>query len=97
MGMVAGKRNAGGNDLRMYLVGFDFNAQLPVGGKGAYVIPAVKISDTRVRDPRLGSNSLPFNTAVIAADQQLSVYGVFIEGIGQFGEVENRAVYFSRP
>ncbi len=97
LGIVAGKRAGGGNDFRMYMTGFDFAAQSPIGGKGWFVPPALKLSDTRVRDPRPSNNVIPFNTAVIAADSQLSVYGVFIEGIGQFGEIENRAIYVSRP
>lgn len=97
MGLVAGKRSGGGNDFRMYLTGFDFNAQSPIGGKGWFLPPARQLADNRVRDPRAANNVIPFNVSAIATDTQLSVYGVFIEGIGQFGEIENRAIYVSRP
>jgi hypothetical protein len=97
LSVVAGKRGAGGNDFRMYLVGFDFKQQSPIGGLGWFVPPAIKLNDARVFDPRPGTNVVPPNVSTIATDGQLSVYGVFIEGVGQFGEIENRAHYLSRP
>lgn len=99
LSIVAGKRTGTTRDLRMYLAGFDFNATSPIGtmGKGWFIAPAVKVSDTKVLDPRPASGTVPPNVAAICTDSQLSVYAAFIEGIGAMSEVENRAVFVTRP
>ena len=98
LSVVAGKRSgAGVRDLQMYLVGFDFDATSPIAGKGWFLPPAVKMSSSKVFDPRPASGTVPPNVSAIATDRQLSVYGAFIEGIGAMNEQENRAVFVSRP
>lgn len=98
LSFLAGKRTGGVDDLRMYLVGFDFEKQSPLANvKGWYLAPAVKMSDTRVVMPQAGTSVVPPTWTALAADSQLSVYGVFIEGTGPNGDVPNRAVMISRP
>ncbi|MBS1152126.1 MAG: hypothetical protein H6Q89_3824 [Myxococcaceae bacterium] len=97
LSVVAGKRNGTVRDLRMYLVGFDFATTSPIGGLGWFLPPAVKLSDTRVLDPRPASGVVPPNVSAICTDTQLSVYGTFIQGIGAMSEVENTAIFVSRP
>ncbi len=97
LSVVAGKRTGLTRDLRMYLVGFDFNATSPVAGKGWFLPPAVKLSDTKVFDPRAASGVVPPNVSAICTDTQLSVYGAFIQGVGLMSEIENPAVFISRP
>lgn len=98
LSVVAGKRSgAGVRDLQMYLVGFDFDATSPIAGKGWFLPPAVKMSNSKVFDPRPSAGTVPPNVSAIATDRQLSVYGAFIEGIGAMNEQENRAVFVSRP
>jgi len=96
---AAGVRSPGGDlDLRMYLAKFDFSAQVPQGtAKGWFVPPAQKMSEVRVLDPRSGSNVVPAPVSACSADSQRSVYTTFIEGVGQFGEIENRATVVTRP
>lgn len=84
-------------DYRGYAVRVDFRAQSPVGGLGWFVRPAEKLGDTVIVDPRQGGGQTPPSLSSLAVDGQLSVYGAYVEGIGTFNEVENRAVYFSRP
>ncbi len=99
LSVVAGKRTGTTRDLRMYLMGFDFDATSPIagGGQGWFTYPAVKLSDTKVLDPRAPLGVVPPNVSAICTDTQLSVYGVFVEGIGAMSEIENRAVFVSRP
>lgn len=97
LSVVAGKRTGTTRDLRMYLVGFDFEATSPIAGKGWFVPPGVKLSDTKVVDPRPASGTVPPNVSAICTDTQLSVYGTFIQGLGAMSEIENTAVYISRP
>jgi|GEM_PF-2178325 len=97
LSVVAGKRAAGTRDLRMYLVGFDFEATSPIAGKGWFVPPGIKLSETKVLDPRTAAGVVPPSVSAICSDRQLSVYGAFIQGIGAMNEVENTAIYVSRP
>lgn len=98
LSVVAGKRNGAGiRDLQMYLVGFDFDATSPIAGKGWFLPPGIKMSNTKVLDPRTATNVVPPNVSAICTDNQISVYGAFIEGIGAMNEQENRAVFVSRP
>ena len=96
LSMLAAKRDNVA-DLRQYLVRFDFEATSPVAGKGWFVPPAVQMSHTTAVDPRTGSNSTSATNSCIAVDGQISVYGAMIEGVGQLKEVENRAIFISRP
>jgi hypothetical protein len=84
-------------DYHAYVVRFDFKAQSPIGGLGWFIRPAEKISNTIVVDPRAGGSTPPPPVMSIAVDQQLSVYSAFVEGLGAFNELENRAVFSSRP
>ena len=96
---VAGPRNSMGvGDYRQYLVPFDLDrTPATTNGKGWFVLPTLKVSDTRVLDPR-GSTSAPQPpVSALTADGQISVYGVFIEGAGQSGDLEGPAQYFHWP
>jgi hypothetical protein len=97
LSVVAGKRTGTVRDLRMYLVGFDFDATSPIAGKGWFVPPAVKLSDTKVFDPRPSSGTVPPSVSAICSDRQISVYGTFIQALGPLNEIENTAIYVSRP
>lgn len=96
---AAAPRDGSGNlSYRMYSVPFSFDAQVPQGtAKGWFVPPAVRLSDTRVLDPRSGANVVPQPVSASGTDRQRSSYVTFIEGVGAFGEVENRAVMLTRP
>lgn len=97
MSFLAGKRIGGADDLRLYLVGWDWEKQSPLStAKGWYLAPAVKMSQTRVFGPG-GGGSLPQTYTGLAADSQLSLYGVFIEGQGANGDMPNRAMMVTRP
>lgn len=101
LGFVAGKQAqppaTTKTDYRAYAVRVDFRAQSPVGGLGWFVRPAEKLGDTVIVDPRQGGGQAMPTLSSLAVDGQLSVYGAYVEGLGAFNEVENRAVYFSRP
>lgn len=96
LSVVAGKRQ-GVNELHQYLVGFDFEKQSPVAGRGWFLPPAMQMSSTIAVDPRSGGNVAPASNSVIATDGQISVYGAFIEGVGTLNEIENRAIFVNRP
>lgn len=96
---VAGPRNTQGiGDYRQYLVPFDLDrVPATTNGKGWFVLPVVKVSDERVLDPR-GSSAAPQPpVSALAADGQISVYGVFIQGVGVAGDAEGPAQYFHWP
>ncbi len=95
---VAGPRTGQTGDYRQYLVPFDLERTAQtVTGKGWYVLPVTKVSDERVLDPR-GSLAAPQPpVSALAADSQISVYGVFIPGTGSAGDVEGAARFFSYP
>jgi len=83
-------------DYKVYVVEFDFEKFSPVSSaKGWFLPPAKAISQTRAFDPRVGSAAPPTVTS-FAADQQLSVYSTFIEGLGA-GDIEGRAIVNVRP
>lgn len=95
---VAGERQlAGPNDILPYAVEFALDAGSPVGGQGWFKPPALKLSDTRPVDPRSGGNSVPPTNTAFAADSQISLYGVFVEGVGNVSQEENRGIFVSRP
>jgi len=50
-----------------------------------------------VLDPRQGGGQVIPTVSSLAVDGQLSVYSTYVEGLGQFNEIENRAVFLSRP
>lgn len=95
---VVGPRITNTGDYKMVAIPFDFELQSPLSNaKGWYVEPVITVSNLRVLDPR-GSTSVPQPpVSVMSADRQLSIYGAFIEGLGLNGEVEGRAMFFSRP
>lgn len=103
---VAGPNAGSSGDYRQYYVPFDFDAVSPLAtGKGWFSLadagtvikPAVRVSQVRVLDPR-GSASVPQpSVSSAAADSQITIYGAFIEGTGPAGDVEGRAIFFSRP
>lgn len=101
LGFVAGKKAQPPatvkNVYNAWAVRFDFKAQSPVGGLGWFVRPAEKLSSTVLVDPRGSSTVPPPTWTSLAVDGQLSVYGAYVEGLGQFNELENRAVFTSRP
>jgi hypothetical protein len=98
MSVVAGPRNAQPTpaEYRLYLLGFDFDVISPTGGKGWYLAPARVMADTRAWDQRGNLSSPPPTQTSLSADSQLSIYGVFVEGVGT-GVDPNRAVYVSQP
>ncbi len=96
---VAGPRSASGvGDYRQYLVPFDLDrTPATTNGRGWFVLPVLKVSDARVLDPR-GSIAAPQRpVSALAADNQISVYGAFISGGGQAGDVEGPAQFFHYP
>ena len=102
LGFIAGKKAqppaTTRNDYRAYAVRFDWDIQSPISFvKAWYVRPAEKVSDTPVVDPRTAGGQVPPTLSTLAVDDQVSVYSTYVEGIGQFNELENRAVYNSRP
>jgi hypothetical protein len=98
LSFVVGPRVGNTGDYRMVAVPFDFDAQSPLStAKGWFVPPVTYVSNVRVFDPR-GSTSTPQPpVSSLAADHQLSIYGVFIEGLGMNGDIEGRGIFFSRP
>lgn len=95
---AVGPRGPLTGDYRMVAVAFDFDLQSPLGtSRGWYVRPVTQVSDTRVLAPRIPGGTPLTPVSALAADRQLSIYGVFIEGLGANGDQEGRAVYFSRP
>ncbi|MEW5738069.1 MAG: hypothetical protein AB1938_04030 [Myxococcota bacterium] len=98
LSFVVGPRTGTTGDYKMVAVPFDFDATSPLStGKGWFVPPVTYVSDIRVFDPR-GSVSNPQPpVSALSADRQLSIYGAFIEGLGLNGEIEGRAIFFSRP
>ena len=101
LGFIAGKQAAPPatvkTDYRPWAVRVDFRAQSPVGGLGWFIRPAEKMGETVIMDPRQGGAQIMPTLSSLAVDGQLSVYGAYVEGLGAFNELENRAVYFSRP
>ncbi len=99
LSFLAGKRVGGNDDLRMYLVRFDWNTPSPLAMvNGWFVVPALPMSSTRVYAPAAGGvSSVPPSFTALSADQQLSVYGVFVEGAGANGDIPARAIMVSRP
>jgi hypothetical protein len=98
LSFVAGPHPTNSGDYRQYMVPFDFNLQAPfAGGLGWYVRPVVQVSTKRVFDPRAPSGAAQPNVSAITADTQISVYGTFIQGVGQNGEIEGTAAFYSRP
>jgi hypothetical protein len=98
LSMVVGVRQGGGGtDFRFYAVPFDFSEPSPGAmALGWFKRPARKLSDTRVFDPRGGA--IRPTTTAFTADSQLSFYGTFTEGFGQFGELEGgRGIFVSIP
>jgi hypothetical protein len=95
---VAGPRMNGIGDYRQYLVPFDpERTAATVAAKGWWELPVTRVSDLRVLDPR-GSLSAPQPpVSALAADGQVSVYGVFIPGTGLAGDTEGAARFFSFP
>ncbi len=95
---VAGPNNGMAGDYRMYMVPFDLDRVPSItNGRGWFVPPVMKMSDERVLDPR-GSFSAPQPPVTsLTADQQISVYGVFIPGSGVGGDIEGTARFFSWP
>lgn len=96
---VAGPRNTQGiGDYRQYLVPFDLDrVPATTNGKGWFVLPVVKVSDERVLDPRGGSAAPQPPVSALASDGQISVYGVFVQGVGVAGDAEGPAQYFHWP
>jgi hypothetical protein len=97
---VAGPRSGSPatGDYRQYLVPFDLERTAQtVPGKGWYVLPVTKVSEQRVLDPRGGLSAPQPPVSALAADSQISVYGVFIPGTGSAGDVEGPARFFSYP
>ncbi|MFZ5471282.1 MAG: hypothetical protein ACOZIN_17810 [Myxococcota bacterium] len=104
LGFLAGPTQVGpSSDYRMYLVEFDLSEKNGLGwfdtvpGSSGTPVPAKRVGTTRVVDPQAGGNAPPPTWTVMAADSQLSLYFTYIEGIGNAAEVENRAVFVSRP
>jgi hypothetical protein len=95
---VAGPHSGSSGDYRMYMVPFDLDRVPSItNGRGWFVPPVVKMSDDRVLDPR-GSMAAPQPpVTALTADNQISVYGVFIGGSGINGDVEGPARFFSWP
>ena len=101
LGLLAGKRGSPKNDYRPYAVRFDFDQSSQLSNaKGWFVAPAEPLlastNPTQSVDPRISGQPMP-TISTLAVDPQLSVYGAFVEALGQFNELENRAVYVSRP
>lgn len=100
LSFLAGPQQGSGvpAQYRMYLVGFGFDATSPnANAKGWFLPPAKQMGATRAYDPSPGNGTIhPTNTAM-AADSQLSVYTVLVEGVAGLSEAENRAVMISRP
>ncbi len=97
LSLVAGPRLGAGSDFKMWAVPFDFERPTPAGNvRGWFVPPGRKVSETRVFDPRGGGLRPP--VTAFSADSQISVYGVFTEGFGEFGDQEGgRAIFVSLP
>lgn len=95
---VAGPHNGTSGDYRMYMVPFDLDRVPSItNGRGWFVPPVMKMSEDRVLDPR-GTFAAPQPPVTsLTADQQISVYGVFIPGSGIGGDVEGAARFFSWP
>ncbi len=95
---VAGPHNGTAGDYRQYMVPFDL-ARTPsiTSGKGWFVPPVVKMSDERVLDPHGSFGAPQPPVTALAADQQISVYGVYIPGGGLNGDSEGPASFFSWP
>lgn len=99
LGFFAGERAVPmvGNDYRAYVVQFDLTAPNPaVPVPGWYLPPALKLADVRVRDPRSGAGPVA-PVGAFSADGQLSVFGVFSEGLGTTGDFDGRAHLVVRP
>ena len=95
---VAGPHNGNYGDYRMYMVPFDLDRTPSItAGRGWFVPPVLKMSDERVLDPRGSFSSPQPPVTALTADGQISVYGVFIPGSGQAGDVEGPARFFSWP
>lgn len=95
LGFVSGKETAGVAFLKAWSVPFDFNATniLIPAIKGYYIPPAQAVSETRVARAAAKDTAGP----IVTADQQISFYYGFVEGVGSQGEVPNRPVLVSKP
>lgn len=95
--VLAGRREQQVNEIYPWSVEFAFDAGSPVGGQGWFKPPMVQMSTTKALDARAGGNSLPSTSTAFAADSQISIYGTFVEGIGNLNAEENRAVFVTKP
>lgn len=96
LSVVAGPITGAAGDYKVHVVEFDFEKFSPVSSaKGWFLPPARAVSQTRSFDPRVTS-AVPPTVTSFAADQQLSIYSTFIEGLGA-GDVEGRAIVNVRP
>jgi hypothetical protein len=100
LGFVAGERDVPGvgNDYKPYVVRFDYAQPSPaVAFPGWFIAPAQLLGNARVRDPRSGAGAPAASVGAIAADQQISVYGAFVEGLGAAATEDGRGLMMSRP
>jgi hypothetical protein len=95
---VAGPHDGTSGDYRQYMVPFDLSRTPSItSGKGWFIPPVTKMSDERVLDPRGSFGAPQPPVTALTADQQISVYGVFIPGNGAAGDTEGPARFFSWP
>ncbi len=98
LAFVAGPRPVRYGDYRFYAVGFDLDTVSPVSnGKGWFIPPVKALSATRVLAPA-GASTVPLEpVAASACDGQLSLVGVFAEGLGADGESPARVLFSTSP
>ncbi len=99
LSFVAGDHQVGqAADYHGYVVGFDWKKLSPLSGALAWFLPPAKrLGSTVVVDPRAGGNTAQPTQSASAADSQLSVYTVYVEGLGAAADEPNRAIVVARP
>ncbi|MBX5482975.1 MAG: hypothetical protein IRZ16_14210 [Myxococcaceae bacterium] len=95
LAFAAGEMVSTQPSLQVWSIPFSFDAQNVIipAIKGYYAADASLVSPTRVVKPASQDTGGP----VIAADEQISFYYGFVEGVGAMGDVANRPVIVSFP
>jgi hypothetical protein len=95
---VAGPRPQAYGDYRLYALGFDLDTISPVSnGKGWFVPPVKPLSSARVLAPSNAGGAPPEPVSAAACDGQLSLVGVFAEGLGANGEQPAHVLFTTSP
>ena len=93
-GLLTFGASVAGTPSNIYVVGFSFDTNSPIGGKGWFLPPAQKVSNIPLVD--LG-NTPKRGGPVISGDAQISSYVLFIEGVGIGAQTPNRPLMLARP